>query len=61
MRWACFATPSSIIYYITNGTIPTTASTTGPVIISTSEIVIAIAAAPGCSDNNPGAKEYTIP
>ena len=56
-------TPGATIYYTTNGTIPTTGSTyyAGPITISTSETVIAIAVAPGYSNSNPSAKAYTIP
>jgi hypothetical protein len=57
------STPGATIHYTTNGTIPTTSSTqyTGPITISTSETVIAIAAASGYANSNPAAKAYTIP
>jgi hypothetical protein len=57
------STAGAVIYYTTNGTIPTTASTlyTAPITISTSETVIAIAAAPAHSNSNPSAKAYVIP
>ncbi len=57
------STPGATIYYTTNGTNPTTASTpyTAPITISASETVKAIAAAPGYANSNPSAKAYTIP
>ena len=57
------STPGAAIYYTTNGTIPTTGSThyTGPITISTSETVIAIAVASGYTNSNPASKAYTIP
>ena len=57
------ATPGATIYYTTNGTLPSTASTryTGPISITTSETVIAIAVASGYTNSNPASKAYTIP
>jgi sugar lactone lactonase YvrE len=57
------STPGASIYYTTNGTMPTTGSTKymGPITISTSETVIAIAAASGYTNSNPASKAYVIP
>jgi hypothetical protein len=54
------ATPGATIYYTTNGTTPTTASTkyTGPITIKSSELVIAVAAAPGYANSNTSSKAY---
>jgi Chitobiase/beta-hexosaminidase C-terminal domain/FG-GAP-like repeat len=57
------STPGATVYYTTNGTLPTTGSTryNGPINISTSETVIAIAIATGYTNSNPASKAYTIP
>jgi len=57
------STPGASIYYTTNGTTPTTASTlyTAPITISTSETVVAIAASAAHTNSNPSAKAYIIP
>jgi hypothetical protein len=54
------ATPQATIYYTTDGTAPTTASTkyTGPITIKTSELVIAMAAAPGHANSGTSSKLY---
>ena len=54
------ATPGATIYYTTNGTTPTTASNkyTGPITINTSELIIAIAVAPGYANSNGSSKLY---
>jgi len=56
------STSGSTIYYTTNGTTPTTSSTvySGPITISTSETVKAIAAASGYSQSAVGSAAYTI-
>ncbi len=55
-------TPSSTIYYTTNGTAPTTGSTVyaGAITVSASETVSAIAAAPGYGASPVGSAAYTI-
>ena len=55
-------TPSATIYYTTNGTTPTTNSTvySGPIIVSSSERVEAIATANSLSTSAVGSAAYTI-
>ncbi len=55
-------TPSATIYYTTNGSTPTTSSTvySGPITVSASETVQAIALAAGFATSNPGSAVYTI-
>lgn len=56
------STPSSKIYYTTNGMTPTTASAlySGPITVSSSETVMAIAVASGLNTSATGAASYTI-
>lgn len=56
------ATPSATIYYTTNGTTPTTSSTlyTGPISVSASETVKAIATSSSFSDSTVATAVYTI-
>jgi hypothetical protein len=56
------ATPGVSIYYTTNGTTPTTASTlySGPISVSTSETVEAIAAESGYSPSSVASAAYVI-
>ena len=56
------STPSSTIYYTTNGTTPTTSSPvySSPVVVSATETVQAIATAPGFTQSSVGSASYTI-
>ena len=56
------STPSAKIYYTTNGTTPTTASTvyTAPVTVNNSETLEAIAVASGVTNSPVGSATYTI-
>jgi hypothetical protein len=56
------STPNASIYYTTNGTTPSTGSTlyTGPIQVSTSETLQAIALAPGFSQSAVASAGYTI-
>ena len=56
-------TPNAIIYYTTNGSTPTTSSTvySGPVTVSSSETLQAIAVASGYSISPVASATYTIP
>jgi hypothetical protein len=56
------STPSATIYYTTNGTTPTTGSTlyTGPITVSNSEKLEAIAVASGLTNSPAGSATYTI-
>jgi len=55
-------TPSATIYYTTNGTTPTTSSTvySGPIAVSTSETVEALATYTGFNNSAVGSAAYTI-
>jgi sugar lactone lactonase YvrE len=55
-------TPGAQIYYTTNGTYPSTYSNlySGPITVSTSEIVVAIALAPGYSASGFASAQYEI-
>jgi len=55
-------TPAATIYYTTNGSAPTTSSTlyTGPVTVSASETLKAIATATGYTTSATGSAAYTI-
>ncbi len=54
-------TPGATIYYTTNGTSPTTSSTkyTGPITVSSTELVAAVASAPGFTLSSVSSKQYT--
>ena len=56
------STPSSTIYYTTNGTTPTTGSPvySSPITVSSTETVQAIATAAGYTQSNVGSALYTI-
>jgi len=56
------ATPGAVIYYTTNGSAPTVSSTkyTGPVTVSKTETIQAMATAPGYSTSNPATAAYII-
>ena len=55
-------TPGATIYYTTNGTVPTTNSAvyTGPITVSVSETIQAIAVASGYTHSSMAAVGYTI-
>jgi len=55
-------TPSATIYYTTNGSTPTTSSSvySGPITVSATETLNAIAVASGLTTSAPGSATYTI-
>ena len=55
-------TAGTTVYYTTNGTMPTTSSTmyTGPVTVSVSETLEAIATAPGFANSPMNSAVYTV-
>src|SRR6202044_3330454 len=56
------ATSNATIYYTTNGTTPTTSSTqyAGPIMVSSTETLQAIAVATGDADSGVASATYTI-
>jgi hypothetical protein len=56
------STSGASIYYTTNGTVPTTGSTlyTGPISVSSSETIYAVAVASGYANSTVGSAVYTI-
>jgi hypothetical protein len=56
------STPNASIYYTINGTTPTTSSTvySGPIVVSSSETLEAMAAAGGYSPSSVASADYTI-